>query len=79
MHWCVYPSPTHSLIQAKKQLNKSANTENQQNTISKHNTIMKAVGVTGKTAKWLQKKRAPNVFTSFLLQNASVSQTQKHR
>ncbi len=26
MHWCAYPSPTHSLIQAKKQLNKSTNT-----------------------------------------------------
>ncbi len=30
MHWCAYPSPTDSLIQAKKQLNKSANTEKQQ-------------------------------------------------
>ncbi len=26
MHWCVYPSPTHSLIPANKQQNKSANT-----------------------------------------------------
>ncbi len=28
MHWCAYPSPTHCLIQAKKQ-NKSANTMKQ--------------------------------------------------
>ncbi len=33
MHWCAYPSPTHSLIQAKKQQNK----------ISKHNTIFNHV------------------------------------
>ncbi len=26
MHWCAYPSPTHRLIQAKKQQNKSENT-----------------------------------------------------
>ncbi len=33
MHWCVYPSPTHSLIQAKKQQNKSA----KQNQQAQHN------------------------------------------
>ncbi len=65
MHWCAYPSPTHSLIQVKKQLNKSANTEKQQNTISKHNRqprVMKTVGVTGKAAKWLQKTSSKSFY-----------------
>ena len=55
MHWCAYPSPTHCLIQAKKQ-NKSADiSQNKSANISQP------------------------VLSSFLLQNASVSQTQKHR
>ncbi len=87
MHWCEYPSPTHSSIQAKKKLNKSANTEKHQNTINKaqHNLqpcVVNAVGVTGKTAKWLQKNELQKfLHRSFSKsdQNASVSQTQKHR
>ncbi len=81
MHWCAYPLPTHSVIQAKKQLNKSANTEKQQNTISKaqHNRqprVVNAVGVTDKTAKWLQK----NELQKFLQRSFSKTQVfHRHR
>ena len=85
MHWCVHPWPIHSLNQAKKQQNKSANTVKQQNKISRHKArhnlrprVVKTVGVTGKISKWQLEKRAPKVLSSFLLQNASISQTQKH-
>ncbi len=73
MHWCAYPSPTHSLIQAKKQQTKSAST------VQSLTTCWKTVGVTGKILKWQLEKRAPKVLSSLLLQNASVSHTQKHR
>ena len=41
--------------------------------------VVKPVGVTGKMSKWQPEKRAPKVILSCFLQNASVSQTQKHR
>ena len=63
MHWCAYPSPTHSLIQVK---NKSANTEtakhNQQAQHNRQPLVMKTVGVTGKTAKWLQKTSSKSFY-----------------
>ncbi len=41
-------------------------------------TCWKTVSVTG-ISRWLQEKQAPKVLSSFFLQNASISQTQKHR
>ncbi len=55
-------------------LTKSANT-----TQSLISMCWKTVGMTGKISKWQLEKKAPKVLSSFLLQNASVSQTQKHR
>ncbi len=41
--------------------------------------VVKTVGLTGKISKWQLEQRTPKVLSSFLLQNASVSQTQKDR
>ncbi len=42
MHWCEYPSPTHNLIQAKKQQNKHRETA-KQNQQSPHNLQSRVV------------------------------------
>ncbi len=69
MHWCAYPSPTHSLMQ-HNELNSSA--------IFNHvweNSRRDWKNIKMATRKTSSKK----VLSLFFLQNASVSQTQKHR
>ncbi len=78
MNALVCVSLAYSLIQAKKQ-NKSADTMKQQQTQHNLPRVVKPVGVTGKMSKWQSEKRAPKLLLLCFLQNASVSQTQKHR
>ena len=75
MHWCEYPSPTNNLIQAKKQLNKSANTEKQYQKTQARSSV-KTVGVTGNYQNGYQKTSSKKVYIVLSPKHKSFTDTE---